>query len=101
MPKKTLIGTVVSDKMEKTIVVSVTRSHVHPFYGKTVKTTKKYHAHDPQGLAGMGDTVEIEECRPISKTKKFELVRVLKKDVYTEEISDTPESVEELPGGDK
>jgi len=101
MPRKTLVGTVVSDKMDKTIVVSVTRTHIHPFYGKTMKTTKKYHADDPEGLAGMGDTVEIEECRPLSKMKKFKLVKVLKKDIYTGEIPETPETVEGSVGDQK
>ncbi|AFK06403.1 MULTISPECIES: 30S ribosomal protein S17 [Mesotoga] len=101
MPRKTLVGTVVSDKMDKTIVVSVTRTHIHPFYGKTMKTTKKYHADDPEGLAGMGDTVEIEECKPLSKMKKFKLVKVLKKDVYTGEIPETPEAVEDSGGDEK
>jgi len=101
MPRKTLVGTVVSDKMEKTIVVSITRTHIHPFYGKTIKTTKKYHADDPNEQAGIGDMVEIEECRPISKLKKFKLVRVLKKDVYAEEIAETPEFVEDDLGGDE
>jgi small subunit ribosomal protein S17 len=101
MPRKTLIGTVVSNKMEKTIVVSVTRTHVHPFYGKTIKTTKKYHADDPEGLAGMGDTVEIEECKPLSKMKRFKLIRILKKDIYTGDIPETPEDVEGAFGGEK
>lgn len=74
---KILIGEVVSDKMDKTITVKVTRTFSHPLYGKTVRQFKKYKAHDEASVAKMGDTVEIMECRPLSKTKHMMLNRVL------------------------
>ena len=69
--RKALIGTVVSDKMDKTIVVSITRSTRHPLYGKVVNLSKKYKVHDEANAAKMGDVVRIRECRPISKEKNF------------------------------
>lgn len=66
-----LKGTVVSDKMDKTVVVSVSRFIKHPKYGKFYKVNKKYKAHDPENKHKVGDTVEIVETRPISKDKKF------------------------------
>ncbi len=71
--KKTLTGTVVSDKMQKTIVVSVTRYVKHPKYGKYMKISKKYKAHDENNTAKIGDKVTIVEGRPRSKDKHFEL----------------------------
>lgn len=70
-------GTVVSDKAAKTIVVKVTRRIRHPQYGKEVTISRKYHAHDEKGEAKMGDTVRIEECRPISRLKRWRLVEVV------------------------
>ncbi len=75
--RKFLVGTVISDKMEKTIVVSVSRSTRHPLYGKVVNVNKKYKAHDEDNTAKMGDVVRIRECRPISKEKKFFVEEVL------------------------
>ena len=72
--KKTLEGVVVSDKMTKTIVVAVKRFVKHPKYGKFLSRTKKYKAHDEAGTFKIGDTVKIEECRPISKDKHFTVV---------------------------
>ena len=72
--KKTLKGIVVSDKMDKTIVVKVTRFVEHPKYGKRVKKSKKYKVHDEKNEKKIGDTVEIEETRPISKDKKFKVI---------------------------
>lgn len=72
--RKTLVGKVVSDKMDKTIVVSVTRFEKHPKYKKYMKISKKYKAHDEEGVAKVGDNVTIEETRPISKDKHFKLV---------------------------
>ncbi len=72
-----LVGEVISDKMDKTITVKVTRTFAHPLYGKTVRHFKKYKAHDEASVAKMGDTVEIMECRPLSKTKHMVLNRVL------------------------
>ena len=73
--KKTLQGTVVSDKMMKTVVVSVKRFVKHPKYGKFLSRSKKYKAHNEMG-AKTGDTVTIEECRPLSKDKQFKVVHV-------------------------
>ena len=71
---KILKGVVTSDKMDKTIVVKVTRFVEHPKYGKRVKHAKKYKAHDETNSKKIGDTVEIEETRPISKDKKFKVI---------------------------
>ena len=76
MPKRVLQGTVVSDKGDKTIVVLVERRVQHPLYGKIVRRSKKYHAHDENNAIKAGDQVRIEECAPISKLKTW---RVLEK----------------------
>ena len=75
--KRTLIGKVVSDKMDKTVTVLVERHVKHPLYGKIIVRTAKYHAHDEANQAKTGDTVEIQEGRPISKTKAWTLTRVI------------------------
>ena len=72
--RKTQIGVVVSDKMDKTVVVSVSRFVKHPLYGKFYKVSKKYKAHDENNVCKVGDKVEIVETRPISKDKKFKVV---------------------------
>lgn len=77
--RKTLIGTVTSDKMDKTVVVNVEEVTRHPLYGKVLKTHKKYKAHDEQNVARTGDTVRIVECRPISKYKSFFMQEVLER----------------------
>ena len=77
--RRVLTGTVVSDKMDKTITVLVETYKNHPLYKKRVKSSKKYKAHDENGVAAMGDTVKIMETRPLSATKHFRLVEVLKK----------------------
>lgn len=74
--KKTLTGTVVSDKNTNTIVVNVVRRFKHPMYHKFVHSSKKYHAHDEKGLAKVNDVVTIQESRPYSKLKKWELVSI-------------------------
>ena len=74
MPKRTLQGVVVSDKQDKTIIVRVERRFTHPVMKKTVRRSKKYHAHDEANLAKAGDVVRIEECRPMSKQKSWMLV---------------------------
>lgn len=74
MPKRVLQGTVVSDINEKTVVVRVDRAFTHPVMKKTVRRSKKYHAHDEGNVAKIGDTVWIEECVPISKNKRWTLV---------------------------
>jgi len=75
--KRTLIGLVVSDKMDKTVVVSVQRATTHPLYRKTIRISKRYKAHDEKNDCRLGDRVEIIECRPLSKDKKFRVAQVL------------------------
>lgn len=77
--RKTLVGRVTSNKMEKTIVVSVERVSRHPLYGKVIKLHKKYKAHDENNDARIGDWVRICECRPISKDKKFFVEEILER----------------------
>ena len=74
MPKRILQGVVVSDKGDKTIVVKVERRFKHPLYGKYIRQSKKYHAHDEHNECKVGELVRIVECRPLSKTKKWELL---------------------------
>ncbi|AXP40891.1 TPA: 30S ribosomal protein S17 [Haemophilus influenzae 10810] len=74
-------GKVVSDKMEKSFVVAIERKVKHPLYGKFIRRTTKLHVHDENNEAKVGDTVEICECRPLSKTKSWTLVRVVEKAV--------------------
>ena len=77
--RKTRIGTVVSDKMDKTIVVAVEDSYQHPLYKKTMKRTYKLKAHDEHNECGIGDTVEVMETRPLSKDKRWRLVKIIEK----------------------
>lgn len=77
--RKTRIGLVVSNKMDKSIVVAVERKVKHPIYGKFVKKTTKFKAHDEQNTCGIGDTVLIMETRPLSKTKNWRLVEILER----------------------
>ena len=79
--RKSMIGTVVSDKMDKTVVVSVEDSYAHPIYKKTVKRTYKLKAHDEENQCKVGDRVEVMETRPLSKDKHFRLVKVVEKAV--------------------
>ena len=74
MPKRILVGTVVSDKTDKTVTVLVERKVKHPLYGKIISRSKKYHAHDEGNDFKPGDTVRIEETRPISKTKTWKVL---------------------------
>lgn len=74
-----LTGRVVSDKMDKTVTVLVERQVKHPTIGKIVRRTKKYHAHNEGNDAKMGDTVVIEECRPLSRTKAWKVARLLER----------------------
>jgi small subunit ribosomal protein S17 len=74
MPKRILQGVVVSDKNAKTVVVEVERRYTHPLFKKTVRRSKKYHAHDEQRAFKVGDIVRIEESRPISKNKRWVVV---------------------------
>lgn len=78
MPRKQKIGIVVSDKMQKSIVVEVTRIKQHPLYKKFIRLRKKFMAHDEENSASMGDLVRIEESRPISKSKSWVLKEVLR-----------------------
>ena len=77
--RKTRVGTVVSDKMDKTIVVAIEDSVRHPLYKKTMKRTYKLKAHDENNECGIGDTVEVMETRPLSKDKRWRLVRIIEK----------------------
>ena len=79
--RKVYRGTVVSDKMDKTITVIVETKKTHPLYGKRVKYSKKFKAHDENNEARMGDKVEIMETRPLSATKRFRLVKIVAKAV--------------------
>jgi small subunit ribosomal protein S17 len=85
--RKTREGIVVSDAMDKTIVVSVERRYRHPVYSKELRQYKKYHAHDEKNEAHTGDVVRIEETRPISRMKRWRLVEVLRKGKST--VSET------------
>ena len=73
---RTLTGRVISDKMDKTITVLVERRVKHPIYGKIVKRSTKVHAHDEENQCRIGDTVTVEQCRPLSRTKTWRLLRV-------------------------
>ncbi len=77
--RKTRIGRVVSDKMEQTVVVAIETMVRHPLYGKIIRRTTKFKAHDPQNECGVGDTVEIMETRPISKEKRWRVVQIVEK----------------------
>ena len=74
MPKRVMQGVVVSDKMEKTVVVNVERKFPHPLYKKYIKRSKSYHVHDNSNNCKVGDMVSIQECRPLSKTKRWEVI---------------------------
>ncbi len=75
--ERTLQGQVISDKMEKSIVVAIERRVKHPLYGKIIKKTTKLHVHDEENVSKQGDVVLIKQCKPISKTKSWTLVEVL------------------------
>lgn len=77
--RKTRVGTVVSNKMDKTIVVAVEDNVKHPIYGKIIKRTLKLHAHDENNTCNVGDKVEVMETRPLSKTKRWRLVEIIEK----------------------
>ena len=74
MPKRIMQCVVVSDKMEKTIVVNVERKFPHPLYKKFIKRSRRYHVHDEDNQFKMGDIVNIQECRPLSKSKRWEVI---------------------------
>ena len=84
--RKILIGTVVSNKMQKTIVVEVTRKKAHPLYKRVISIRKKFYAHDEKNEAHAGDTVRIEESRPLSKLKRWTLKDIVRKTALLPEI---------------
>ncbi len=77
--RKTRTGVVVSDKMDKTVVVAISTLVKHPLYGKITKSTSKLKAHDEENACGIGDTVELMETRPLSKDKRWRVVRIIEK----------------------
>jgi small subunit ribosomal protein S17 len=101
MPKRVLTGTVVSDKADKTVVVRVERRVKHPLYGKIIKLSKKYHAHDAANEFHVGEIVRIEECAPISKLKTWTVVdRIGVAKVGTVEIAEPEEIAPETPAAE-
>jgi small subunit ribosomal protein S17 len=76
---KARIGTVVSDRMDKTVVVAVESYYKHPLYKKILRKVKKFKVHDPEGKCKIGDMIKISETRPLSKTKRWRLVEIVKK----------------------
>jgi len=85
--RSALVGTVTSNKMDKTVVVTVERVTRHPLYGKVVRRNRKYKAHDEGNTCQMGDVVRIRECRPISKDKKFFVEEILQRAVIVDEAN--------------
>ena len=85
--RRALVGTVTSNKMHKTVVVTVERVTRHPLYGKVVRRNKKYKAHDEGNTCQVGDQVRIPECRPISKDKKFFVEEILQRAVIVDEAN--------------
>ena len=85
--KRTLTGLVISDKMDKTVVVTVERSYIHPLYKKVMRTSKKYKVHDAEEIAKVGDVVEIFEGNPKSKTKYMYLSRILRSEILDNQQS--------------
>jgi len=79
MPLKEQIGIVVSDKMEKTVVIKVESRYPHPIYSKTVVKTKKYLVHDEDQTCKIGDQILVQECRPLSKKKRWKLLKIISK----------------------
>ena len=77
--RKTRVGYVVSDKMDKTVVIAIVDNVKHPIYGKIIKRTLKVHAHDEENVCDIGDKVEIMETRPLSKTKRWRVVEIIEK----------------------
>ena len=88
MAKKELIGEVISDKMNKTVVVRIMHRAKHPSYGRVIKRYNKFKVHDEKQSAHVGDTVKILHCRPLSKEKSFRLVEIVKKATVVEHVKD-------------
>ncbi len=84
--RKEVVGEVVANRMQKTIVVKVTRKKAHPFYGRVVARNKKFYAHDEKNEAHVGDVVRIEETRPMSKLKRWKLKDIVRKTALVPEI---------------
>jgi small subunit ribosomal protein S17 len=87
--RKELLGHVVSNKMQKTIVVEVTRKKAHPLYGRVISIRKKFYAHDEKNEAHVGDYVRIEETRPLSRLKRWQLKDIVRKTALVPEIVET------------
>jgi small subunit ribosomal protein S17 len=85
--RKVVVGEVVSNKMQKTIIVEVLRKKAHPFYGRVVSKTKKFYAHDEKNEAHVGDVVRLEETRPLSKLKRWRLKEIVRKTALVPEVS--------------
>ncbi len=94
MPKKTMIGVVVSDKMDKTVVVRVEKIKIHPKFKKHYKVHKKYKAHDEKNECKKGDLVIIQETRPLSKEKRWRVVKILSKQELLEEKASDEQDIE-------
>jgi len=90
--RKEVVGEVVANRMQKTIVVQVTRKKSHPFYGRVVARNKKFYAHDEKNEAHVGDVVRLEETRPLSKLKRWKLKAIVRKATLV------PEAAVEVPG---
>jgi len=88
--RKTLIGKVVSTKMAKTVVVEVRRQKAHPFYKRVVARSKKFYAHDENGMAHLGDFVKIEETRPLSKLKRWQLKEIVQRAALVAQVEEKP-----------
>ncbi len=78
MPRRVMTGTIVSDKMDKTVVVRIERRVMHPLYKKFVTRSKRHAAHDAENAFAIGDVVRIQECRPLSRRKRFEVIEKLR-----------------------
>jgi small subunit ribosomal protein S17 len=92
--RKELVGEVVSNRMQKTIVVKVTRKKSHPFYGRVIARNKKFYAHDETNQAHVGDVVRLEETRPLSKLKRWQLKDIVRKAALV------PEAATEAPAAE-
>jgi small subunit ribosomal protein S17 len=85
--RKVVVGEVVSNKMQKTIIVEVLRKKAHPFYGRVVSKSKKFYAHDEKNEAHVGDVVRLEETRPLSKLKRWRLKEIVRKTALVPDVS--------------
>ena len=101
MPKRVLTGTIVSDKPEKTVVVRVERRVKHPLYGKIIRLSKKYHAHDEGNAYRSGEQVRIEECAPISKQKNWTVLDRIGAARAPEAEAEAPVAAKAAPVADK